>query len=278
MRWLSISILLAACGGAPVHAEEATASPVIIDVATGQRVSFDAMVTRLVGARVVYVGERHDRAEDHRAQRAILIALHAQGPARALGFEMVQRPFQAALDAYARGEADEAELLSEVEWETRWGFDFAMYRPLLEFGREHRLRLVGLNAPQETTRTIAREGVQALDEATREGLPEMNRDDSAHRARVIDALSHHPGMDDAMLERFYTAQLVWDETMAETVAATEGPMIVFAGGMHVAREAIPMRAARRGAEPYGIVVFEDEMPEEAAADFVWLTGPLPEDH
>jgi uncharacterized iron-regulated protein len=88
-------------------------------------------------------------------------------------------------------------------------------------------------------------------------------------------------MDDAMLERFYTAQVVWDETMAEAVAETlTAPgaprrIVVLAGDMHV-REGlgIPDRAARRGATPYRIVLpvaaDEDLRAEPRAADWLVL--------
>lgn len=246
-----------------------------MEVATGQPISFEALIDRLAEARVVYVGERHDRVDDHRAQRVILEALHARDPQLAIGFEMFQQPYQGALDAYVEGSIDEEELLRRTDWEHRWGFDFAMYRPLVAFGPEHRVPLVALNAPQEITRTIAREGLTGLDEATRRALPHLDETVAAHRARVAEALQGHEGMTEAMLERFYTAQLVWDETMAKNVASHlashEGRMIVFAGVMHVARDAIPERAARRGAGPFAIVTPEDELPEAPPADFVWLT-------
>lgn len=271
MRGLLLLVLLAGCA-TPARGPEVPAAPAILEVATGRRLGLDALIDRLAEARVVYVGERHDRAEDHDAQRAILTALHARRPELAIGFEMFQRPFQAALDEYVAGRIDEPELLARTEWETRWGFDFALYRPLIRFGPDHGVRLIALNAPRETTRTLAREGLDALDAATRDGLPELDRTQVAHRARVEAALREHPGADDAMIERFYTAQLVWDETMAAAIAAHDGPMIVFAGAMHVARDAVPERAARRGARPYAIVLPADEVPEDLPVDFVWTTA------
>ncbi|MCA9605183.1 MAG: ChaN family lipoprotein [Myxococcales bacterium] len=271
MRAALVVVLLAGCGPS-VRAPERPRPPEIVDVATGERIGFETLVDRLAEARVVYVGERHDEAGDHDVQRRILEALAARRPGLALGFEMFQRPYQAVLDDYAAGRIDEPALLERTEWERRWGFDFAFYRPLVGFGREHGATLVALNAPQEVTRTIAREGLDGLPEDTRAALPELDRSDPAHRARVEEALREHPRMTDAMLERFYTAQLVWDETMATSVAEHDGPMIVFAGAMHVARDAIPARAARRGATPFLIVLPEDELPENAPVDYVWLRG------
>jgi len=279
MRSRSIlAFVLAGCGAAapaPSDATDADAAPRIVEVATGATIEFDALVDRLADARIVYVGERHDRAEDHAMQRRILEALYARDPDLAVGFEMFQRPYQSALDAYVAGELEEAAMLEQTEWDDRWGFDFAMYAPLIRLGRDRGVPLVALNARSEVTRAIAREGLDALEPADREALPELDRGVAAHRARVADALRAHHPVDDEALERFYTAQLVWDETMAETVAARGGRMVVFAGVMHVARDAIPARAARRGAAPFRIVVAADALEDAPPADFVWVRPPAP---
>jgi uncharacterized iron-regulated protein len=169
--------------------------------------------------------------------------------------EMFQRPFQPALDAFVAGTIDEDELLRRVEWRERWNMDFALYRPILAFAREHRIPVVALNVRREVTRQIAREGMESLSDELRADLPaEIVTDDAEHRAMVTEALGGHEGMDAARLERFYLAQLVWDEAMGEGVARALGAegaprrMVVLAGRMHVQRGlGIPRRAARRGA-------------------------------
>ena len=66
----------------------------------------------------------------------------------------------------------------------------------------------------------------------------------------------HPGGDSQeqaqMLERYYAAQVIWDEAMAELSAdwlsqrAPVRKLVVFAGKAHCAYSAIPARAERRG--------------------------------
>lgn len=262
------------CGGAAATTTTAGPGTARIVDASGATIDFDTLIDRLAEARVVYVGERHDRAEDHEVQRAILEALHARDPNLAVGFEMFQQPFQTPLEAYRTGEIDLDTMLEQTEWRERWGFDVGLYEPLLRFGQTHQLPLIALNARREVTRTIGREGLEGLSEADRAALPELDRSQAAHRARFDEALRHHPGTDDARMDRFYTAQLVWDETMATQVAETmqshSGRMIVFAGAMHVMRDAIPLRAARRGASPFAIVLPATEAPDEGTVDFVWM--------
>lgn len=271
VRSLLLSTLLVACG-APPASQTPRADDAVIDAETGEAITFDAMVGRLASARVVYVGERHDRAEDHALQLRVARALDGE---LALGFEMFQRPFQPALDAYSAGEIEEPELLQRTEWETRWGFDFGLYRTLVQLGRERGAPLLALNAPRELTRKVAREGLDALTDEERAALPELDLEEPVHRAMFDAAMAGHPGMDASMRDRFHAAQVIWDETMAETAArwveGNDGTLVVFAGVMHTRRPAIPDRAARRGATPYAIVlpVEADELEESRPhADFL----------
>lgn len=245
----------------------------MIATSSGARLSLGELAAALDGVRVVYVGERHDQRADHDAQRAVIAALLARDPSLGIGMEMFQRPYQAPLDAWVAGTIDEAELLRATEWEARWSLDFALYRPILGLARDHRLPVRALNARTELTRAIAREGMDALAPELRAELPEIDADDGAHRAMVMDALSEHPGLEPARRERFYSAQLVWDETMAASVAAAlaapgaPARLVVLAGRMHVqAGLGIPRRAARRGAEPFRVLLPLEEDELEGAAD------------
>ncbi len=236
-------------------------------MANGERMTFAELIEALDPVRVIYVGERHDALSDHRVEHAVIEALHARDASMAIGMEMFQRPFQSAIDAYLSGAKDESELLRETEWDERWGFDFGFYRPILELARAEGLSVIALNARRELTRTIARDGEETLSAELRSELPEIDRDNAEHRAMIMNAFGEHPNLDPVRLERFYTAQLVWDETMAEEVArvlaSPDAPrrMVVLAGRMHVqAGLGIPTRAARRGAEPYRVLLAID--PEE----------------
>lgn len=261
----------------------------LVDARTGESVSLDELYAALRTRKVVYVGERHDRAGDHNAQNAILRQLYRDEPSLAIGMEMFQVPFQGPLDLWSAGEIDETVLRRDTEYDERWGYDFSLYRPMLEFARSHGLAVVALNAPREVSHAVAMTGVEALDPEIAASLPELDLDDDAHRAlfdQAFDIEEH--GVSEEMVDRFYQAQVVWDETMgsrvAETLARDDGPakVIVFAGRVHVhGGLGIPNRAARRGAAPYVVVMPVDESeleeqldkpPEERAADFFWVGG------
>jgi uncharacterized iron-regulated protein len=254
--------------------------------------TFEAMIDDMMGARVVYLGEEHNSEEDHALHARILEALYAHDSSLALGLEMFQRPAQPHLDDYVAGRIDEDTMLERTQWRERWGSDFDAYRPMVTFARQHRLPVVALNARREITRVVGRQGIDGLEEAVRASLPELDLDNQAHRRLVSEGLgSHAESMRPEQLERLYQAQVIWDETMAETIAQTlsspDAPpgdgqtgdgsavarMVVIAGRLHVESGlGIPERAARRGASPHRILIGLDhaESRREGRADFLWL--------
>ncbi|MFW2389711.1 MAG: ChaN family lipoprotein [Polyangiales bacterium] len=297
MRLAPLLLLICiGCAGAvkpdPKTAEsivrEQSAPRSLIDAATGKPIELEAFFAVLRTKSVVYVGERHDQPADHAAQYAILRRLHRDEASLAIGMEMFQVPFQEPLNEWSAGRIDETVLRRDTEYDQRWGFDFSMYRPILEYARSRGLELVALNARKELVYAVAKDGLDALSPEQASTLPELDLDDPEHRAlfdSAFDVGEHSVGDG---IDRYYQAQVVWDETMGSRVAAAlarpSGPskMLVFAGRVHVERGlGIPDRAAKRGAAPYVVVLpvtpnelkTELKLPaEERSADYFWALG------
>lgn len=268
------------------HGEKGASEPIalphhLVDGKSGQRL--DALDARLRSARVIFVGEEHPNPHDHAAQIAVLEAAYAVEPKLGLGLEMLPRSAQPALDAYLAGKIDEAQLQKDVDWPKTWGYPFGLYAPLLRFCREHKLRVYALNAPRALVHTVGMKGLDALSPDEKKPLPEIQPGPAAHREMVREAFAQHPKgkFADAKFERFYLAQLVWDETMAESIssalAAPEAPrkLVVVAGEGHVRRFAVPDRTARRGVKPYLTIfpVFADDADDavqDGVADVLWV--------
>ncbi len=269
----------------------------VIEGFTGTSITEEELAAKLEQARIVYVAERHDRPPDHAVQLWALHVVHQQNPSVGLGIEMLPRPFQPQLDAYVAGTLDEADFLEAVDWPKTWGFDFGLYRPLFQYARDHGLPIYALNARSELTRAVSRDGLENLEPALAADLPQLDLQDQEHRTFIRAAFgladddggTPHEGFD---FEKFYQAQVVWDETMADTasrVLASEGGpdrLVVIAGSGHIERRfGVPERAARRGASPYATIlpVVLEELPDglapliqESAADFIWLMSTRPE--
>ncbi|MEB3331896.1 MAG: ChaN family lipoprotein [Synechococcaceae cyanobacterium] len=186
-----------------------------------QRLKERALLDKLAGRAVVLLGERHDRADDHRWQLETLTALQAKRPDLVLGLEMLPRRVQLQLDRWLAGSDSPEALEQAVNWQQVWGYDPSLYRPLLLFARTHRLRLLALNVDRSLPRRVAREGLAALPATERRGLGQPAAASPAYRARLRAAwLGHgHQGGEATAFERFVESQLVWDRAMAETIAA-----------------------------------------------------------
>jgi uncharacterized iron-regulated protein len=260
----------------------------LVDAATGKSIEAEAFLAVLRTKKVVYVGERHDEPGDHGVQYAILRQLHRDEASLAIGMEMFQVPFQEPLTKWTAGRIDETVLRRETEYDERWGFDFSMYRPILEYARNRGIEVVALNAPQELAYAVAKGGVDSLSLEQAAALPELDLANEEHRALFDSEFDEGEHAVGEAVDQYYEAQVLWDETMgsrvAETLGRADGPakMIVFAGRVHVKRGlGVPDRAAKRGSAPYAVVlpVTDKELkaelkrpPEERSADFFWAVG------
>jgi uncharacterized iron-regulated protein len=214
------------------------------------------IISQLQTAKVVYLGEIHDRESDRQQQLTIIEALFKYKPQVAIGMEMFQRPAQPMLDLYLAGKITAAELRKQTEFDRRWGYKWESYEPILSFAKAHRLPIIALNTPTEITRKVAKQGLESLSGADLQYIPpltEIDRSNAKYRATILASYQEHMGMvgTSKSFDRFYNAQLLWDETMADRIAnfATQQPnyqIIVLAGQSHIVYgHGIPDRVSRR---------------------------------
>jgi uncharacterized iron-regulated protein len=256
----------------------ASVSPgVIVASRSRSHVSISDVAKAAEGRRFVLVGEEHDNPDAHRWQAKVIEALHQAGRAVIVGYEMVQRPEQVALDLWTLGKLTEPEFLDRVKWQTSWGFDFELYRPIFEVTRKHRMRNVALNVPRDWVRTVGRTGFDSLPAEVRAQLPALDLGNDNHKA-VFNALmgGHPPGSPNV-----YAAQVLWDEAMADsaikylakTPVNDKTVFVIIAGNGHVMYgQGIGWRLAKRtGDRPLTIVTVSHNGPSKVsrgAGDYV----------
>src|SRR5215470_2848885 len=225
---------------------------------------FEAMLAELSRADVAFVGEQHNDPATHRIERAILEGLARRRENVIVAMEMFERDTQSALDDYLAGRLSEEEFLNASRPWPNYSID---YRPLVEFSRAHRWKVIASNAPRRIALQVSKQGF----DAARSG-PESERSLVAaefacpmddYFKRFAEAMgkghpgAHHGQQEEktsdkkqeeeqrAVIERFYYAQCVKDETMAESIAnalgkqsniqgaAQGGPLVVhFNGAFH----------------------------------------------
>lgn len=243
------------------------------------------ILKKLSKADVVYLGETHDLLEDHEAQLKIIQALYKKrGIKIAIAMEMFQRPYQQVLDRYVKGEISEEELLKETEYEERWGFPWEYYQAIAQYAQKHRLPIIAMNTPTEVSRKVARQGWESLTpEETKYIPPEKDIDlsNKEYRARIEKVYQEHAAHsqgNSSSFDRFFLTQVLWDETMAESIAkfVKDNPktqVVVLVGQGHVAYGyGIPSRVERRLKNvTQASLVFqgESEIESEKVAAFVW---------
>jgi uncharacterized iron-regulated protein len=219
----------------------------------GKQRDIESVVTDLSAARAVFIGESHDRYDQHLSELEIIRRLYERDPNRwAIGVEFIQRPFQSVLDAYIAGDISEREFLKKTEYFDRWGYDFRLYRPIFRFSKDHAIPMVALNADRELTERVGEVGLEGLSGTERERLPgQIDKSDDDYRERIQKIFKEHTQARGGDFEHFWEAQLVWDETMAERVTEylsthPEKAMVVLAGAGHMEYgSGIPNRVRRR---------------------------------
>jgi uncharacterized iron-regulated protein len=244
------------------------------------------IIKQLQTAKIVYLGEIHDRESDHQQQLAIIQALFKHKSQLAIGMEMFQRQMQPLLDRYLAGKITATELREQTEFDKRWGYKWEYYAPILEFAKANRLPVIALNTPGEIARKAARKGLESLTSEERQYIPplaEIDRSNAKYQQMILDSYQQHAGIvsiASKSFDRFYTAQLLWDETMAERTAnfAQQNPnyqIIVLAGSSHIIYGyGIPDRVLRRLNQPKSIqktvlLSLDDDSKQPGIADFIW---------
>jgi uncharacterized iron-regulated protein len=217
---------------------------------------FESMLLELSRSDVVFVGEQHDDPATHRLERAILEGLARRRGNILVALEMFERDVQPSLDDYLAGRVSEEEFLHSARPWPRYMTD---YRPLVEMARLRNWRVIASNVPRRYASQVSKQGMSAID-----AVPAAERKLIAAQIlcpfddyfkRFSQVMGGHPvpaeegkesenKQDDeqrAMIERFYYAQCIKDETMAESIAdqfqtsgdASQKPLVVhFNGTFH----------------------------------------------
>ena len=224
--------------------------------------------------KIVYVGENHDNYANHAVQLEFIRDFHRLGVPIAIGMEMFQKPFQPVLDDFIKGAIDQKTFLKKTEYFKRWGFDYDLYKPILDYARDNRIPVIALNIEKEIVNSVAKDGIDALAPDVKAKIPQaMDFSDEQYKERMKKVFLAHESLKDRNFDFFNQAQILWDESMSQSIADylsahPDGRMIVLAGNGHLTYgSGIPKRTARRTGLSYAIVLNDAEL-ESGIADYV----------
>jgi aminopeptidase N len=247
--------------------------PVAVDVSTVM--SLPGVLARVSGRKIVYVGEFHDRFSNHAVELEVIKSLHRKNKKIAIGMEMFQRPFQKVLDEYIAGTIDERAMLKGTEYFKRWGFDYNLYRPILTFAREERIPVIALNMRREIVDKVSQGGIDSLGEGDKKEIPSlMDLSDENYKARLYEVFQKHVGSKEMNFDFFYMSQVLWDESMSQSIDdflnsnpdfQKSGQVVILAGNGHLAfGSGIPKRTFRRNGLDYAIILNDMDIEKDIA--------------
>ena len=245
--------------------------------------SMGVLLPSLHDKRVVMVGESHTNQAHHANQLRIVKAMFEQNPNLVIALEMIQKPFQKYLDQYSQGEIDLFTMLEKTEYYKRWKYDMYFYVDIFEYAKTNGIALLAMNQSKEITNQTTKEGIASLDATQQASLPSyLDFSNEAYEERLSRFFKDAHGKESKMKldsTRLYQSQIIWDETMADTVFdyLKEHPQtraVVLVGSGHLRyRDGIPSRLERRlGEKPF--VIVQDMDPVPGVADRVIMSAPL----
>src|SRR5690606_22889447 len=119
----------------------------------------------------------------------------AYGSSLVLSLEVFETEVQLVLDEYTQGIIREKNLMKDARpWK-----NYQDYRPLVEFAREHGIRVIAANAPSRYTNAVTLNGLQVLDRLDKRAkalLPPLPIDTATGRyyEKFQDILGGHGSM------------------------------------------------------------------------------------
>lgn len=224
---------LAACASSAAHVALGPAPAPegrVYHAGAARYVDFATLANAAAAADVVFFGEQHDDPATHRAELALLAAVGARRGNVVVSLEMFERDVQPVVSAYLAGQIPESVFVATSRPWPRYTTD---YRALVELARAHGWPVVASNVPRRIASAVSRGGMGVVDSLAPAERSMAARDLSCPRDKYYDRFAesmkgHSAGGGPAtqadssaalaMTNRFYEAQCVKDETMAESIA------------------------------------------------------------
>ena len=255
---LFAAMVLVSCQTAP-----ADVTMRVLRVRDKRVIGFGEMVREIKGADVILLGETHTSVGDHKAQLAVIKALHASNATFAIGLEMFRADNQGALDRWVSGRMPLESFLPV--YYKNWSAPWPLYRDIFLYARRMRIPMAGLNIPPRISNAVFAHGFGSLTPAEKKELPGgiSCTVDKEYRRFIHEAYQFHMGGGGGSFYDFCQAQMLWDSVMAWRIVnylrTRPGmKMVVLTGEGHAWKRGIPDQIRQRS--DYSVEVVLPEMP------------------
>jgi len=190
----------------------------------GKVSDFNTFLDSLKNANVVFIGEQHTDPKAHFVEFEVFKGLYTKTKGKIiLSLEMFERDVQSILNSYLNGKISEEEFLKNSRPWKNYKTD---YRPLIEFAKKNKIKVLAANVPRMYAAMVARGGLKALDKVKPEErkfiakkiyyeYPQYRKLFYKTMEEMGGPMSKHGAS--KFKEKFYKAQCVKDSTMAESI-------------------------------------------------------------
>ncbi|MBU2895441.1 ChaN family lipoprotein [Vibrio hepatarius] len=245
-----VSLSLMACStSSPMQAETFYDYQLFSPNATP--ISLQKLPQDILEADVILVGELHSHTGIHHFQTDLFNILSAQGRTTALSMEQFSRDSQPVIDKYLSGEIGEQTLIKDAD---AWPNYESDYRSIVELAKARQLDIIAANAPKNIVRCIGKQGISYLDKLKPKQratiATNVNTQPSPYKDKFMASMHH--GVNEKA-ERYYAAQITWDETMAESITdyvqLNPKSQILHIGGKFHIEQGLGMKASILARQP-----------------------------
>jgi uncharacterized iron-regulated protein len=160
----------------------------------------------VLSADVVYVGETHNDAADHRYELELIRGLLKRRIQFALGWEMFDQTQQSAIDAWSSHSISLNEMLTRTDFQRRWGIYSRTYEQILRLADAAGVRNLALNASPEVVHKVA-EG-QSLTKEERAAMPAGFKTSEKAYLYFLSMMGSHPGINDVSTHEYNAHQKI----------------------------------------------------------------------
>jgi uncharacterized iron-regulated protein len=189
----------------------ASASAQLYNGDTGMPADMNDLFALLGPGKVVIVSEQHGLDAHHQNQRDFLVQISGAKFPISVGMEFFTYTDQPKVDAYAAGAISEADFLKQIGW---GGTPYSNYRFQVTFPYYRGGQAVALNLPRTISGKVSKTGLDSLSPNEKALLPpQLVLGNQDYFERFEEAMQGHI-KDPTVLQNYFTAHCLWDETMA----------------------------------------------------------------
>ncbi|MCB1190525.1 MAG: ChaN family lipoprotein [Leptospiraceae bacterium] len=182
---------------------------------------------------VLIIGEEHNDQNGHGEKLELLKFLYSQFP-YTISMEMFESDGQDILDEYISELIPEKTFLRDI----RLWSNYQDYRPVVEFAKKNKLRIIAANTPSRYVKIVSQSGLNKLKELPENSfkfLPPLYTVEAffqkAYQEKFYQTIQKHSGHF-LGLENMFQAQQLWDASMSDAIAkqVLQGKKVIHING------------------------------------------------